>query len=286
MDRLISLTQNRSAPAARRKIALLRAPFFSPMSPPLGIATLKAYLEKHGHHVRCVDFNVDPDLWNTQRMYFEALKAQDELGIRDGLSRLWGIINVHMHAFLSGRGVAACERVIDQAAPLLGLRLRQGAFAQLHHFVERFYHRLGELLTQIDLAGYDFVGASTYSTSLAPSLYSLRTLKQRFPKIRTIMGGGVFADDLALGSSNLETLTRDFPEVDHIILGEGELLALRLVQGALTDRRVITIADAAPDRLDIGDVPAPSFDDFDLESYFHLSIEGGRSCPFECSFCS
>ena len=33
-------------------------------------------------------------------------------------------------------------------------------------------------------------------------------------------------------------------------------------------------------------VPTPDFSDFDLSRYYNLTIEGARSCPFQCSFCS
>jgi hypothetical protein len=100
------------------------------------------------------------------------------------------------------------------------------------------------------------------------------------------MGGGVFADDLALESDNLDTLVREYDFVDHIILGEGELLLLKLLQGELAHKRVISLADLNGKTLPMKDVPVPDFSDTKPESYYHLSIEGARSCPFQCSFCS
>src|SRR6185369_12091451 len=38
--------------------------------------------------------------------------------------------------------------------------------------------------------------------------------------------------------------------------------------------------------LDMKKVPSPNFSDFNLSNYYHLTIEGARSCPFQCSFCS
>ena len=100
-----------------------------------------------------------------------------------------------------------------------------------------------------------------------------------------MIGGGIFADDLAIGSDNLETMIERCTFIDHIVLGEGEILFQKLVEGEL-DKRVISIADLDGKTLEISQVPVPDFSDFDLESYYHLTIEGGRSCPFQCSFCS
>ena len=36
----------------------------------------------------------------------------------------------------------------------------------------------------------------------------------------------------------------------------------------------------------MNEVPIPDFSDLNNEMYYHLSIEGARSCPFQCSFCS
>jgi hypothetical protein len=100
------------------------------------------------------------------------------------------------------------------------------------------------------------------------------------------MGGGAFADDLALGSDNLEILLRDYPFIDHVVLGEGEMLFLQLLNGSLAHKRLISLADLNGATLNMKDVPVPDFSDLDLENYYHLTIEGARSCPFQCSFCS
>jgi len=55
------------------------------------------------------------------------------------------------------------------------------------------------LFDQLDLTNYDVIGTSTYTTSLSSSLWLLRRAKEQHPGIKTVMGGGVFADDLAFG---------------------------------------------------------------------------------------
>ena len=69
------------------------------------------------------------------------------------------------------------------------------------------------------------------------------------------------------------------------MLGEGELIFLRLLRGELTNR-ILTRADCGGATVDLDQPIVPNFDDFDMRHYFHLGIEGSRSCPFQCGFCS
>ncbi len=267
-------------------ILLVKPPYFTPWTPPLGIAILKSYLTGHGYGVRCFDFNTDPELWGMHHKYFAALQSLESVSTNDGYSKLWWILNAHMLSCANGATLADCEEVLKIIIPLYGIRPDEGIIEVLTGLVDRFYRRLGSLIADIDLSAYSVVGTSTYTTSLGPSLFFLRSIKERHPQIKTIMGGGIFADDLALGSDNLDTLIKEYDFVDHIILGEGELLLLKLLQGELSDRRVISIADLKAETLNMRDVPSPDFSDFGMDNYYHLTIEGARSCPFQCSFCS
>jgi radical SAM superfamily enzyme YgiQ (UPF0313 family) len=272
--------------ATEGNILLVKPPYFSPWTPPLGIAILKSFLAQQGYSVRCYDFNTDPDLWGMHHKYFGALQTLEDVSINDGYSKLWWILNAHMLAVANGATPAQCSALLEAVIPLYQIRISRNVINTLTPLVEKFYERLGTLADELDLSEYSFVGTSTYTTSLGPSLFFLKKIKQKYPQIKTVMGGGVFADDLASGSDNLETLIRDYDFVDHIILGEGEMLLLKLIQGELAHKRVISLSDLNRVTLEMKDVPVPDFSDVDLENYYHLSIEGARSCPFQCSFCS
>lgn len=64
---------------------------------------------------------------------------------------------------------------------------------------------------------------------MTSSLYAIRRLKKRFPRLPTVVGGSNFAGPSAFD------LVEVFPEVDFVILGEGELPLTALVR-ALLDR--------------------------------------------------
>jgi amino acid adenylation domain-containing protein/non-ribosomal peptide synthase protein (TIGR01720 family) len=269
-----------------KSILLVKAPYFTPWTPPLGIATLKSFLQQKGYTAQCIDYNIDPELWGMHHAYFAALQKLESVSINDGYSKLWWILNSHLIAYANGAERASCVRVVETIAPMYGVRLSRDTINTVLSLVEKFFMRLDQLVESLNLDNFSVVGTSTYTTSLAASLFMLRKVKQKCPHITTIMGGGVFADDLALGSDNLETLVREYDFVDHVILGEGELLLLKFLEGEFANRRVVSIADLKGMTLNMRDVPSPDFSDLDLDNYFHLTIEGARSCPFQCSFCS
>jgi len=284
---LISLNSPRPQAAPKsRSILLLRPPYFTPWTPPLGIAILKSFLNSHGHRAKCFDFNADPELWGMHHRYFSVLAASNGTSTNDGYSKLWWIINAHMLAYANGAGPAAQRRLIESISPLYGVHVSRSAMDLLLPLIERYFSRLTHIFDQLDLSGYDVVGTSTYTTSLSSSLWLLDRAKKKHPGLTTVMGGGVFADDLALGSENLQILLEEYPWLDHVILGEGELLLQKLLDGSLAHKRVLALADLNGATLKMEDVPTPDFSDFDLTRYYNLTIEGARSCPFQCSFCS
>lgn len=272
--------------AVRGKVLLVKAPYFTPWTPPLGISILKSFLEQNGYSVRCYDYNTDAELWGMHHKYFAALQELEDVSINDGYSKLWWILNSHMLSYANGADADTCRGVLEKVITLYSVRYDANLISCLILLVEGFYKRLAELTDRIDMSNYSVVGTSTYTTSLGPSLFILRKAKQERPNITTVMGGGVFADDLALGSDNLTTLIEEYPYVDHVVLGEGEMLFLKLLEGELSDKRVVSIADLKGATLSMKDVPMPDFSDLNPESYYHLTIEGARSCPFQCSFCS
>jgi radical SAM superfamily enzyme YgiQ (UPF0313 family) len=285
---LVSITPSRTAKKSPKagSIMLFKPPYFTPWTPPLGISILKSFLEPHGYSVKCFDFNTDPELWGMHHKYFAAVQTLEDVSINDGYSKLWWILNAHMLAYANGGSLEECAHVLETIIPLYGIPRDDGVIKTLLPLVERFYKQLEEAVESLDLTGYTVAGTSTYSTSLGPSLFLLRKIKEKYPHVKTVMGGGIFADDLALGSDNLDTLLREYDYIDHVVLGEGELLFLKLLEGELANKRVISIADLKGTTLEMKDVPSPDFSDMKVDNYYHLTIEGARSCPFQCSFCS
>jgi radical SAM superfamily enzyme YgiQ (UPF0313 family) len=75
-----------------------------------------------------------------------------------------------------------------------------------------------------------------------------------------------------------------FPEIDHILCGEGELT----VPAFLAD-----LAAGIPKRIyeaegwaDLRDTPAPLWELVDMRQYTGMNIQYSRGCPYDCEFCS
>jgi radical SAM superfamily enzyme YgiQ (UPF0313 family) len=269
-----------------KRIVLVKPPYFAPLTPPLGIAILKTFLEQHGFKAVCIDLNVDPELWGMHHKYFAALQSLEDVSLNDGYSKLWWILNAHMLAKANGADSKTCERILRAIIPIYDIRFDGNVIRTLIPLVDNFYKTLDVLIDSIDWANSAVVGTSTYTTSLGPSLFLLKKVKEKHPHVTTVMGGGIFADDLALESDNLNTLINEYPWIDHIVLGEGEALLLKLLQGELAHKRLLSIADLSGKVVPMQDIPMPDFSDFNTKYYTLLSLEGARSCPFQCNFCS
>src|SRR5215467_13906366 len=101
-EKLVSITRSESSPGfhpfkgEKGKVLLVRPPYFTPWTPPLGIAILKTFLVNGGHHAQCFDFNADPELWGMHHKYFSVLASVSASTSNDGYSKLWWIFNAHM----------------------------------------------------------------------------------------------------------------------------------------------------------------------------------------------
>ena len=97
-----SFRRNIRAGLLNQKILLVKPPFFTPWTPPLGIAILKSYLEQNDYSVKCYDFNTEVKLWTTHHKYFTELQKAEGSAASDGYSKMWFILNAHFLAYLNG----------------------------------------------------------------------------------------------------------------------------------------------------------------------------------------
>lgn len=154
---------------------------------------------------------------------------------------------------------------------------------------------------EIDIVG--FGGLSGEYRDLARMAEYAREIK---PDIEIIMGGGIVTADP-------ETAMQAIPEVDYGIIGEGELTIVELVD-ALTnggnpqsvdglicrnDDGSLTVTGRRAEIEDLDSLPFPDYEGFDYgeyllcnpdmsdegKKYSQVSVIGGRSCKFNCTFC-
>ena len=120
----------------------------------------------------------------------------------------------------------------------------------------------------------DFYGITTYVTSLKETRLITQKCKEINPMAKVICGG-----------AHPSSCPNDFPYVDHVVVGPGEVAMYDIITGQNRDH---IIMGTKPDNY----FPFPSYDLIDPYSYHRLinnkhslPILTSRNCPYKCSFC-
>ena len=92
-----------------------------------------------------------------------------------------------------------------------------------------------------------------------------------------------FGKKIVAGGPYYTTSTEDFPEIDHLVLGEAEAVLPELFADleAGTGRRIYT-AEGHPD---LALTPIPDWSLIDFRDYDSMLLQFSRGCPFDCEFC-
>ena len=265
-------------------------PLWNPLIPPLGISCLKSYLQEHGYSVYTADANVHPELNRIISEYFEVLGGwipKEDSGNFNNIANtvLEKHLMVHRRQSDETKYLECMREVIYQA---FFQTFSDARIARLSGLIVTFYDELRRYLTGLlTEVKPTVVGASVYGATVAASLFAFDFVKEFDPSIRTVMGGGIFSGEMAPGSPNFDYFTANTPQIDCVIMGEGERLFLHYLQGTFPEgKKVVTLEDISGSTLDLDAVPVPDFSDFDLRYYPNLASYSSRSCPFNCSFCS
>lgn len=125
-------------------------------------------------------------------------------------------------------------------------------------------------LEDSDLAWADYV----FISAMTIQRQSVQTVIERCRRlgIKTVAGGPLFS-----------SCYEDFPEVDHLVLGEAEITLpgfLEDLQGG-TPQRVYPAEGWAQ----LKQTPAPLWNLVSMKDYAAMNIQYGRGCPFDCEFC-
>ncbi len=273
------------------KVLLTVLPYWAPVLPPVGLARLKAYLEPHGYDVRVVDFIIRHESLEFYYNYFNILKECIPPEKRGNFKNIGhDVLRNHMIAHLHNTGEPAYIALVQELIyKTYYVRVEASYVHRLDETIAGYYQLIKEFfLFTIEFEEPEVVGATVYRDNLGPTFFLLKLLRKHFPHIKTIIGGGLFADSHAQGSPNFDDLlekTQDY--VDNIIIGEGEILLHKYLQGQLPpDQRVYTAADAGGEVLDLSEMPIPDFSDVNIFNYSHLPGTASASCKYKCSFCN
>lgn len=272
-----------------KRILLLLLPYWTPLIPALGISSLKSYLEKHGFEVKTVDANLEIVFREIYYEYFKILEECIPVNKRSNFSNIGNrILEKHLMAHFNHKDEGEyIELVKLLLSKYYAIDIDNDRIIKLNKLLKTFYSTLDNfVMDMITEVQPKILGLSVFRGTLAASLYAARITKERISDIITIMGGGIFAD-LTPGSVDFNRFIEKVPYVDKVIVGEGELLFKKYLDGDLPEsKKVFTIEDIGNEVLDFSDLDTPDFSDFDISTFLNLAGYASRSCPFQCGFCS
>ncbi len=272
-----------------KKILLMLLPFHPPLIPPLGIACLKSFLTPWGYDVKTVNANRSETLNECYTQYFNILKESIPPEKQANFYNIGNeVLRNHLMAGIHYRDKNEYGALVKQLVEkTFFCSVGDTLVHRLNDIVSGYFSRLESYAVELlEREKPDVMGLSVFKGTVPSSMFVFKLTKDKFPGVLTVMGGGVFADQLSYGSPDLEYFLQKTPYIDKIIIGEGENLFLELLRGKLPeDKKVYTQADIKPHTVDVTTVPVPDFTDFDVDYYPYLANYTSRSCPFQCSFC-
>ncbi|MCU0289588.1 MAG: B12-binding domain-containing radical SAM protein [Acidobacteria bacterium] len=274
------------------KILLALLPFWDPQIPPLGAACLKSYLRQHDYpNIKCVDATVEIQFRELFDQYYALLKQFIPGNMQGNIFNIGNqVIRNH---FMAHQRFTDKEKYIELVKILVAKTfftdINDTQVAKLDEIPGEFFIRLNRYVRDLlDKEKPAVLGLTVYGGTLPASLAAFKTAKEWNPSIKTVMGGGIFADQLAPNSPTLDYFVEKTSHyIDKFIIGEGEELFLKFLQGELdSSQKVFGLSHNCAGILDINQVDIPDFSDFELNYYPHLAHYGARSCPYQCKFCS
>ena len=277
----------------KEKILLGILPYWDPMIPPLGIARLKGFLQEYAYEVKTVDLIVKKESLDFYNQYFNVLKEVVPTNRRGNFYNIGhDVLQNQMMAHIRCRDKAEYIKLVKLL--IFNTYYVDAADQWVHRLkdlVDNFYKWLSGCFFEIlEQEKPGILGLTVYKGTLPASLHIFKQTRERYPHIRTVMGGGLFADTHALGTPNFDTLVEETVDyVDKFFVGQGEKLFLKYLEGELPQgQRLYTLADIDGKGLDFSaaDISPSDFSDLELHDYPYLGATGSTGCQYRCGFCN
>ena len=272
------------------KILFILLPFWTPLIPPLGISCLKSYLQEYGYPVTVIDANLELDMWEEYYNYTGVLRKNIPESKRGNFFNIThNILRNHSMAYQNREdGDEYMELIKILIAKDYFCSITDNVVHELDNVLRTFYFKLEKYIRELlEKQKPALIGISVFSGTLPASIFVFKFIKKHFPHIKTVMGGGIFTDQLAVNTPDFKTFIDKTPYIDKIIVGEGEDLFLKYLQGQLPEmQKVYTLQDNNGEYLDLSSVNIPDFSDLEIQEYPQLAVYVSRSCVYQCKFCS
>ena len=281
---------------AHKDVLLIFPPPAHPMSAPLGIATLKAYLSKHGFSAKCLDLNLELFL-NLDRYKHDAFDASF---IRTALS----VLKANPPSYFFQKNVYSDSAKLFSDFEEWFSRMLLKEMNELSEGCAPKEGSAADILSSLikkeknDGASYLLAGFSIMlKEQIIPALSLARIVKELFGCPVVFGGPGIDeGQNLLLGSKGA---------VDYILFGEAEEGLAQLISYLKKDSKtelplinnLIWLDGTTAERnqpsfiKDLTEIPPPDFSDFKLSEYFSpdivLPVLSSRGCPWKrCAFCT
>lgn len=128
------------------------------------------------------------------------------------------------------------------------------------------------VLKDTDLAWADYVFISAMAVQQASVARIIVRCRRLAKKI--VAGGPLFTVSWA-----------DYPEVDHLVLGEAEVTLPRFLADLAAGRPLHLYQPGPEEWADLRTTPLPRWDLLAIGQYNAMSLQYSRGCPFSCDFC-
>ena len=284
------MNKSRNLLPGKEKILLMVMPYMAPLCPPMGMSCLKSYLGHHGCDVKAVDVMSQLEIKEAAYKYLDTLKTFIPL-FRQGYFFNVGIdaLKNHFMAYIHHTDRKKYIRLVKLIVyKNYYVHIDDSQVSELNRVVEELFAKEKEYLHYlIQREKPTVVGISVYRGTEASSLFAFRFVKEKYPHIKTVMGGAIFSQELIPGTPNFQLFLEKTPYIDKIVIGEGEILFLKLLKGELDDgKRVYTSEDINDEIVDLSSIDVPDFSDFDLSKYPLIPSYTSRGCVYHCSFCT
>jgi ribosomal peptide maturation radical SAM protein 1 len=238
-------------------MALISAPWPLYNRPSIQLGALKSYLAAHY-----------PDLKISAMHWYLEVAAQLGYPVYTEISqRMWLAESVYA-ALLYPERSSEIKRRFQQLAADKKVKHRI-AFSSLTRRVRQTTQRL---INRVDWQALGLVGFSLSLSQMTASIYLIQCVKQKNPSVPVIIGGASLAGD---GAQDLLTV---FPEIDAVVVGEGELPLANVVdqlingysleeigpiQGLITRRRqTINPMVRSSQITDLNELPLPDYGEY------------------------
>jgi anaerobic magnesium-protoporphyrin IX monomethyl ester cyclase len=262
------------------EITLIFPPFTWPISPPLGIAQLKSFINAGLNTARadCIDLNI---------IYHNLLFEEIACIATPGQKEFSELIRAY-HLFKGGESDqffnkeaynTASERIFNY----LHYNHKSAALSCKKFVTTDRKDKIVTLL-EVLLEGIiknynpDMLGLSVlFSSQLYSALAIAKLVKLKYKNIKVILGGGYL-------NSRLGTAISKFKVTDRVIIGEGENQLFEFISRTQPGHAQLPVKD-------LSKIPFPDFSDFDPGAYFtprvSLPLLTARGCYWrKCAFCS